>query len=169
MTLDCCIFSSMHVQPRVISVLSYYLTSLVNLSFCSFLRRCLLFLHTFRRMFLSTIFTSFSRKREPSMPEQDLWILASSFRSLRLHSLSRSMQMFSSFRILYFAFFRCCKFWLLPTSSSILLPVKVERSRFVYLYIGITLSDYTVAQGFSFCNMESYTKWTKVSCTNSRK
>jgi len=36
MTLDCGIFDALD-QSRVISVLSYYLTSLVNLSFCRFL------------------------------------------------------------------------------------------------------------------------------------
>ena len=40
MTLDWCIFSSMLLQPRVISVLSYYLTSLVNLAFYRLFRRC---------------------------------------------------------------------------------------------------------------------------------
>ena len=46
MTLDCCTLWSVHfVQSRVISLLSWYLTSLVNLSFYSMRRS--FFLHTF--------------------------------------------------------------------------------------------------------------------------
>ena len=80
MTLDWCIFSSMLLQQRVISVLSYYLTSLVNLAFYSLLRRCLFpFIHSATHF--SYVFLHHSRKREPSMSEYMFWILASSFHS----------------------------------------------------------------------------------------
>ncbi len=35
----------------------------------------------------------------------------------------------------------------------------------IYLYIGITLSDYKVTQLFRFCNMENYIKMGVKSCT----
>ena len=99
-------------------------------------------------------FLHHSRKREPSVPEFNFWILASSFCSCSIAACFAAPKMFFvrtlfSWKRLSFRFY-----WLLPTSSSILLPATDEHLRFIYLYIGITLSDYTVAQGTPFCNME---------------
>ena len=46
----------------------------------------------------------------------------------------------------------------LKFTSMLLRAILREPVRFFYLYIGITLSGYIVAQGFDFCNMEYCTK-----------
>ena len=76
MTLDRRILSVMHLQPRVISVLSYYLTSLVNLSFCRFLSDGIFFPESFRYTTDSNFRFHNSLKWDNSMSERDFWISA---------------------------------------------------------------------------------------------
>ena len=125
MTLDCRILLVMHLQPRVISVLSYYLTSLVNLSFYRFFDDAVHPFNPFRCIFTSTIFLlPYSRKREPSMPEciARLWL-----RPLLMFDRSLFRSTVFSLLVIWFLLDR----WLLLTFKFILLPATDELS--VYL------------------------------------
>ena len=76
MTLDCGIFRYT-IQPRVISVLSYYLTSLVNLSFCSFSSDDLIFPSSFRFTTCLRFFVVFLVSEIPQCSERDygFWLV----------------------------------------------------------------------------------------------
>ena len=153
-------------QPRVISVLSYYLTSLINLSFCRFFRRCLsspvsLPLHVFIYIFYFHDLVS-----EKPLCRNSSGVLASSVRltggcifrfaaafkidlckCFLLTSDASSLDLIRPFTNFY-----------LPLTTSILLRAPLCELSGFYLYIGITLSGYNIAQGSLICNMENCIK-----------
>jgi len=158
-------FSSVLNQSRVISVLSYYLTSLVNLSFYSLFRRCPITPQIHSAAFFHQNF-SFNTLVSENPLCRNL------FSGLRLrlsaHVRSQLVSQHWDFFVPSVGILNIFIYRLLPTSASILLPATDERFRFVYLYIGITLSDYTVAYRNGFFNMENYIKHTKEGCTKCR-
>ena len=126
MTLDWCIFSLMLLQPSVISVLSYYLTSLVNLAFYRLFRRCHLSFDPLRCTFhLHFIFFITLVSENPLCRNSIFRILASSFAHFRSQLVSQHL-ICLCFVLLFVKLLSFLLLRLLPTSSSILLPATDE-------------------------------------------
>ena len=143
MTLDCSYPLILSLQPRVICVHSYYLTSLVNLSFCRF----------DIPFFLSSEFYSAARSLHYiSLQREALMCRIDSFRKgivigsfcflLFAFVLAQNILRLLLFRLLLFALGGCSK-----------LPVSAFANSFCF-----SLVPYAIAFGhqrFAFCNLFS--------------
>ena len=157
MTLDCRIFRSL--QPRVIFLRSWYLTSLINLSFCRFRHQPssdLFFLpHSLQPLFVVLPLSEwliFERNYS-----SDLWLRPlAHFLSLWLwipffSGLPDFLSSFHTFFCIFLTIYICWSFF---TRSSVSTAHAFSWSLWeFYLYIGITLSDCNIAQFFRNFNM----------------
>ena len=152
MTLDCYIFlHRCFSQSRVISVHSYYLTSLVTSRFYRF----------GDKTFSSS--QAFLRTNHPSLNHILSFVRSHSAGSYQVEKLSSYGSLYC--RIFYpqqfvyvLRFILACYFGKIFIITSIFAACDRLEPLGCYLFIGITLSGYNIAQGNGFCNTQYCTK-----------
>ena len=166
-------------QPRVISVLSYYLTSLVNLSFCRFDPASRSAQFSNRVYCCILLWWDGLMLGVASFAAVIVWLYLAKSWQFCLHlsvlfGISHSNTCFCFLPLLSYAIysFIVCNLllhvlwfdYLHSTTLSLIASAYCMAYSFLlwagklYLYIGITSCVYKISQNICFCNMENYTK-----------
>ena len=156
MTLDCYIFlHRCFSQPRAISVHSYYLTSLVTSRFYRFGGRNLFIQSSIPSHIPSKLNSYTLICEKPQCGKLSSWKAFVLWLPVLSHFFPQQF---------IFRYNLACYFGNFFIITSIFAACDRLEPLGCYLFIGITLSGYNIAQGNEFCNTQYCTKWRKRNC-----